>query len=188
MVFKTALKCFLFHPDVDAVVGASEAKFASTALLAKNPSFTITVEHVASTPTNAEIKTAFETFFGQTDLAYKSFIVGTYGNKVQAGNPSTTTLAADATHFNMTMHSDGTTVSYSVPVARFLSYGMSELETNLFWSIYPTNTTHYANMLKKIRVDNQKVIFNGSTTVDSSQVLKTSKSHIFNGVEIKTVN
>lgn len=188
MPFKTSLKCFLFHPNVDAPVGDSEAKFSSTALLAKNPSFTITVEHAGSTPTNAEIKTGFETFFGATNLAYKSFIVGTYGNAIKAGNPSTTTLAADATHFNMTMHSDGTTVSYSVPVARFLSYGMSEIESTLMWSIYPTNTTHYANMLKKISVDNQKVLDNGSAIVDSSQVLKRTKSHIFNGVEIKTVS
>ena len=188
MSFKTALKCFLFHPDVDDPVGDSEAKFSSKDLTGKLPGFTITVEHSGSTPTNTEIKTAFETYFGVTNLAYKSFIVGAYNGVIRAGNPEDLTDAADATFFNMTMHSDGTTVTYSVPVARFLSYGMSEIETNLFWSIYPTNGTHYANMLKKTSVDNQKVIDNGSAIVNSSQVLKGSKSYIYNGVEIKTVN
>lgn len=188
MPFTTYLKAYLFVPGVDDEVGAAEAKYSATQLSAKTSTFTIAVNHALSTPTNTEIKTAFEDFFGATDLVYRSFINGFYNGVIRAGNPSTLANAADATFFNMSMHSDGTTVTYSVPVARFLSYGNSPIETNLIWSIYPEDSANYALMLKKGPGDNEKNIVYSGSVVRSSAAKSTQGGKTMTAAGLVTIS
>jgi hypothetical protein len=78
------------------------------------------------------------------------------------------------------MSSDGTAVTHAG--SRFVSYGNSEIDTNLFISVYPEDTTNYNLMLKKVNGQNSKIAYNGSSVVADSAIVNTPKSFVFTGV------
>ena len=152
-MFNTIIKCFLFHPDVDDPVSDNEAKFSSNQLQAKTPNFHINLEHSSSAPTENEIKSSFEEFFENDELAYKSFIVGYYSNVLIEGYPQSFEESKDSSIFSVSMHSDRDSVTFDSSNI-FVSYGMNVFDSSLFWSIYPETEYDYVVMAKKIGASN----------------------------------